>query len=153
MFNTLYSLGALEDALVLDLYAGTGAMGIEALSRGAARVVFVEQSRRAVGALRQNLETADVADRAEVVVSDVERYLDDSPPRFDLAIVDPPYSFEDWAELLEAVPAALVVIESGRTVELPDGWETHRTRRYGGTFVTVASPSSSEPDRAGSSPS
>ena len=141
VFNALYSLGGVDDARVVDLYAGTGAMGIEALSRGAAHAVFVERSRDAVSALRENLEMADVEDRAEVVSRDVRTFLRSSSARFDLAIIDPPYLFDDWDELLPLVSATLVVAESGREIELPSGWETHRVKRYGGTVVTIASPS------------
>ena len=153
VFNALYSLGGLEDAKVVDLYAGTGAMGIEALSRGAARAVFVERSPDAVAALRENLEAAGVEDRAEVVTRDVETFLRSSSEFFDLAIIDPPYAFDAWAELLPQVSASLVVIESGRDVDPPSGWETHRVKRYGGTVVTIASPHRSGPDNAGSSSS
>ena len=150
VFNALYSLGAVDDAAVLDLFAGTGAMGIEALSRGAARAVFVERSGEAVAALRENLETTGLTDRAEVVIGDVERYLAGATERFDVALVDPPYAFADWDGLLENIPADLVVIESGRAVDIPDGWETHRVKRYGGTVVAIASPRRSGPDPAGS---
>jgi 16S rRNA (guanine(966)-N(2))-methyltransferase RsmD len=71
------SLGELvARAAVLDLFAGTGAMGIEALSRGAAMAVFVERSPRAIASIRQNLERTRLADRARVVRSDVDRFLD-----------------------------------------------------------------------------
>ena len=151
VFNALYSLGGVQGATVLDLFAGTGAMGIEALSRGAERAVFVESSREAVAALRENLQTTGLADRADVVTGDVERYLDSAPGRFDVVLVDPPYAFDDWPDLLGRMSADLVVVESGRTVDVPDGWETHRVKRYGGTVVTIASPRRSGPDPSGSS--
>jgi len=150
VFNALYSLGGVEDAKVVDLYAGTGAMGIEALSRGAAHAVFVERSRDAVSALRENLEMAGVEDRADVVSRDVGTFLRSSSAWFDLAIIDPPYQFDDWDELLPQVSATLVVVESGRDIDLPSGWETHRVKRYGGTVVTIASPLRSGPDNVGS---
>ena len=70
MFNALYSLGAIDGAVVLDLFAGTGALGIEALSRGAERAVFVENSRSGADLVRQNVATCGMDDRAEVVVAD-----------------------------------------------------------------------------------
>lgn len=153
VFNSLYSLGAVEGARVADLYAGTGAMGIEALSRGAAHVVFVEEARDAVAALTENLRTTGVGDRAEIVVSDVRRYLEATSDEFDLVIVDPPYSFDGWGDLLERLPAALIVVESDRPVDVPDGWETHRVKRYGGTVVTIVSSRRSGSDLAGSTSS
>jgi 16S rRNA (guanine966-N2)-methyltransferase len=152
VFNALYSLGVLEGAHLVDLYAGSGAMGIEALSRGAARAVFVESSRDAVEAIRANLTAAGVEDRAEVVVGDVRRFLRSSEASFDLAIVDPPYSFADWEELLLELSAGLLVIESDRTIDVPEGWETHRVKRYGGTVVTIASSHLTGSDHSGSSP-
>ena len=74
---------------VLDLYAGSGSIGLEALSRGAAAAVFVERDRRALAALRRNVEGVGLG--GDVVADDVERYLSRSGGRFDLAFVDPPY--------------------------------------------------------------
>ena len=153
VFNMLYSLGGMAGAKVVDLYAGTGAMGIEALSRGADHALFVETSPEALAALRENLLTVGLEDRAEIVSRDVESFLRSSSTRFDLAIIDPPYAFDDWSELLAEVSAGLVVIESGRDIDLPSGWETHRVKRYGGTVVTVASPHRSGADNAGSASS
>ena len=75
MFNSLYSLDAIEGARVLDLYAGTGALGIEALSRGAAEAVFVERDPAVAAVLRSNLETTGLADRTAVMVTDADTAL------------------------------------------------------------------------------
>jgi 16S rRNA (guanine966-N2)-methyltransferase len=81
------------DAAVLDLFAGTGALGIEALSRGADSAVFVDQAPRAVAAIRGNLERTRLGERGRVVRSDVERFLEADLERpFDLVFVDPPYA-------------------------------------------------------------
>ncbi len=137
VFNALYSLGGVEGAVVADLYAGTGALGIEALSRGAEHAVFVERSRAALAALRENLEITGFADRAEVVAGDVARWLDGAEP-VDIALVDPPYAHDDWDELFARLRADLVVAESGHELELPPRWRIHRVRRYGTTVVTIA---------------
>src|SRR5882757_9379369 len=88
-------LGGVEGDEVLDLFAGTGALGIEALSRGAKQVTFVEQARAALRALRQNLRQLDLEPRAQVIAAPVERVLQ-SPSwpaeTFDLVLIDPPYS-------------------------------------------------------------
>ncbi len=144
MFNALYSLDdAVADATVLDLFAGTGALGLEALSRGAAHAVFVERNPRALRALEQNIDGTGT-DRAAVTVvrADAVDWLarrvgHDS---FDLALLDPPYDFAAWAELLAVLPVALAVIESNRDVtEEVTGaaWEIVRHRRYGATVVTM----------------
>jgi len=144
IFNALHSLGAIEDATVLDLFAGSGALGIEALSRGAAHCTFVEAAPAAVAAIRDNLAIAGVAERATIEVRTAEAYLATRPAPVDVALCDPPYAFADWPALLARVPAALVVCESDRPVELPSGWDAARTRRYGGTVVTFGRPAGAD---------
>jgi 16S rRNA (guanine966-N2)-methyltransferase len=140
-FNALGSLGAVVDASVVDLFAGSGAMGIEALSRGAAHATFVDQDRSAVRAIEANLEVCGLADRATVVTADVERFLAGARGRrWDLAILDPPYAHgaHEWLDLLDDLPAELAVLESDRAVEPPFGWAVLRSKRYGGTHVVIA---------------
>ncbi len=139
-FNALGSLGAVAGAHVLDLFAGTGALGIEALSRGADHVTFVESSPRALEVLRANLATCGLEDLATVVRGDAWRHLGGpaGDVTHDLALLDPPYAFDRWPELLAAVRAQVVVIESDRAVEPPVGAVVARQRRYGGTVVTIA---------------
>ena len=141
MFNSLYSLGVLEGARVVDLYAGTGALGIEALSRGAAEAFFVERVQAVAAVLRSNLETTGLADRAAVMVADVDAALIGlarQGRRFDLAFVDPPYAFDGWPELMGRIPAGLAVVESDRAVDAGPGFAIHHRRRHGGTVVTFA---------------
>ena len=152
VFNSLYSLGATEGARVLDLYAGTGALGIEALSRGAAEAVFVERDRAVAAVLRANLETTGLADRATVMAVEADAAVDElirRRRRFDVALIDPPYAFDAWPELLRRVPAALVVIESDRPVDVGEGFSIHHRRRHGGTVVTFASAAEGGPDPSG----
>ncbi len=139
-FNALHSLGAIEGATVVDLFAGSGALGIEALSRGAAHATFVDRDRRAVDAITANLATTGLADAATVQTTTVERALAEAAravQRWSLALVDPPYAFDEWEPLLAAIPADLVVVESGRPVAVPDGWRAIRERRYGATLVAI----------------
>jgi 16S rRNA (guanine966-N2)-methyltransferase len=137
VFNALGSLDAIDDARVLDLFAGTGALGIEALSRGATSAVFVEQQRKVADLVRHNLEHTGLVDRSEVVVASAERFLAGEPGAFDLALVDPPYAYADWDDLLKQLPADLAVVESDRTVTPPEPWVVVRERRYGGTVVSI----------------
>lgn len=143
VFNSLRSLDVIEGALVADLYAGSGALGIEALSRGAAHVTFVERDRHALAAIRANLEALGLTGSATVVPMDVDAWLaSGSGTRggFDLVFADPPYDFADWARLLGGVSAALVVAESGRALEPVTGWEIRRAKRYGRTHVALVEP-------------
>jgi len=132
---------------VLDLYAGTGSLGIEALSRGCERAVFVERDGRALAAIRENLRRTGFEGRAEVIRGDVGRALDrmlTDGRLFNLIFADPPYRIaatqvEGIMPRLGALlaPGGRVVIESG---EAPAGSTRAKkgvTRRYGGTFVTI----------------
>ena len=137
------ALGGLEGARVLDLYAGSGALGFEALSRGAASCTFVERDRRTAAVVQATAASLGVADRARVVVADAARFLVDAPA-FDLVLVDPPYA----APLTEALVAAIarVVAAGGRLVverdknaadPAPPGLSVTRDKLYGGTRVVV----------------
>jgi 16S rRNA (guanine966-N2)-methyltransferase len=138
IFNALTSLRAVRGATVVDLFAGSGALGIEALSRGAAAVTFVERDAAALRAIRTNLEGTGLAGPAATVVrADAVRWLDGAAP-FDLALLDPPYAFDGWPDLLARLPAGVAVVESDREVDLGDGWRTTRSKRYGTTVVTIA---------------
>lgn len=135
-FNMVASLGGLQGATVLDLYAGSGSLGLEALSRGAAHVTFVEADRRAADTLRANLAALGFGDRAEVLVAAVQQVLP-ALPDADVAFCDPPYADDPWLSLLAAVPAPLVVAHTERAVVVPTGWEELRQRRYGRAIVTI----------------
>lgn len=135
VFNALESAGLVEGMTFLDLYAGSGAMGIEALSRGADSCTFVERDRAALAALRSNLGSLGLDQQSRVVAGDVTVALGQLP-RVDIAIVDPPYRFDGWPEVLALVPSDFVVAESDREVPAPDGWRSERSRRYGRTFIT-----------------
>ena len=134
IFNSLGSAGLLDGALVADLFAGSGAIGIEALSRGAERCVFVERDRHALRALDENLDTLELRDRSKVMSSDAVS----SAPTIDADIVfaDPPYDFDDWHTLLGRLDVPLVVAESGVEIPAPTGWTVTRTKKYGRTRVT-----------------
>jgi 16S rRNA (guanine966-N2)-methyltransferase len=111
-------------------------MGIEALSRGAASVVFVDDASAAVSAVRANLATLGLEDQATVLREDVVRFLDRAHD-FDLALCDPPYEYASWDTLLTRLHAGVAVLESRRPVEVPPEWQVIRNKRYGGTLVTV----------------
>lgn len=114
LFNALAP--RLEDARVLDLFAGTGALGIEALSRGAARAVFVERDPRAVGAIRRNIAAAQVDDRTEVRRGAVPGALDGLEREgagFDLIVLDPPYGQDLPARTLRRLAASPLLAPGG----------------------------------------
>lgn len=143
IFNSLTAQGLVEGAVVADLFAGSGAIGIEALSRGAARAVFVERDRVAARVIADNLAALGLEDLGSVRVADVLTWVESSPDApYDLILVDPPYGFADWERLLAALvtfPVERVVAESDRPVEA-EGWDALSVKRHGGTVVSQLSP-------------
>ncbi len=140
VFDILASLGVVEGASVLDAFSGSGALGIEALSRGAKSVCFVESDRRAVAGIRANLDSTGfgATPGVRVVRAEVLEFLARAAgTRYDLALVDPPYDFERWRPLLEVLEADVAVLESSDQVEVPPAFLVRREYRYGGTLVTV----------------
>jgi 16S rRNA (guanine966-N2)-methyltransferase len=140
------------DARVLDLYAGTGAMGIEALSRGAEHAVFVDRAYEASAAIHDNLDRTRLADRATVVTQNVAAFVSEAPPStgpFDLVLLDPPYDVA--ASDLEGVLRSLgpdrlsdqgwtVVLTRGiksSTPVIPVHWAVARQLRYGDSLVIL----------------
>ena len=136
VFNSLGSMGVLDGATVVDLYAGSGALGIEALSRGAESCLFVERDRAALAALRENLKTLGLESRARISATDVLAYAP-GITSVDIALIDPPYTFTHWPELLTVLRAGLVVAESAAEVAPPDGWEQLKVKRHGRTVITM----------------
>lgn len=133
--------GRLDGLTVLDLFAGSGALGLEALSRGAAHATFVELARPSLKSLEENVRLLGAAGRATVVKGDALRYARQlGPGAFDLALADPPYGRGHAASLLERfgeVPFARELWVEHRTGEpLPD-LPGLRHRRYGDTTLTI----------------
>jgi len=136
----------IEGANVLDLFAGSGALGIEALSRGASNVTFVDVQPRGLAILRQNLDALGFKDRARTVRGDVVHWLEASPEAVaaaDFVFLDPPYEDVVLDRALRAldtrVADATVLAEHSRRQELPSltRLQFDRQRRYGDTMVTV----------------
>ncbi|MCU1453894.1 MAG: putative ribosomal methyltransferase [Acidimicrobiales bacterium] len=142
VFNALVSLDVVAGARVIDPFAGSGALGIEALSRGAASAVFVDTDRAARAVVEANLAATDLGDRASVRTGTGEQVLRRDGP-WDLVLLDPPYAFDGWDDLLVAAASSLaeegvIVVESDREVPLPPVLDWLRCKRYGSTVVTFA---------------
>ncbi len=139
----LASMDAIEGAAILDLFAGSGALGLEALSRGATTATFVERDPAAVAAIRANLAVVGAGpEQATVIPADAVRYVATAAP-VDLTFADPPYQFSAWPALLAGLAdrTALLVAETGSTWTAGSQWETVKVKRYGGTVLTIAQPS------------
>ncbi|MCW2726842.1 MAG: methyltransferase [Frankiales bacterium] len=138
LFSSLQSLTDLEGARVLDLYAGSGALGLEALSRGAGSVTLVEDDPAALHAIRENAKAVGLPG-AFVVPQKVATFLGGEPePRYDLVLLDPPYDIDILPTLEAVIPwlaeeAVVMVERSTRDPELvwPAGLVAERSRRYG----------------------
>ena len=124
IFNALDSVGAVEGALVADLYAGSGALGIEALSRGAEHCTFIESDRHALSAIHDNIAALGVTGRTRVMSGDVLVMVERID--CDVAFADPPYAFSDWPRLLDRLSAGLLVAEAAR------GWIPRPVGNSGG---------------------
>jgi 16S rRNA (guanine966-N2)-methyltransferase len=111
-------------------------MGIEALSRGAASAVFVDDDPVAIRTIRMNLDQTGI-NGGPVVRDDVLRWVRHAGS-VDLALIDPPYAFDQWEALLEALDAGVVVLESNRAVDPGEAWEVLREKHYGSTVVVLA---------------
>ena len=145
LFSMLASrLGTFEGLQVADLFAGTGALGIEAMSRGAAHCTFVEKDRGAVAALQQNLARFSATSRADVKSQSVEHASAPARP-CDLIFMDPPYATGLAAMALARIcnpawvaPSGLVSIETdGERLALPQGFEVEAERRYGKAHILL----------------
>ncbi len=138
LFNWL--AGSIEGARCLDLYAGSGALGFEAASRGAAQVVLVEKDERAVACMREQARVLG-ADQIDVVHADVRYWLQGQATRFDIVFLDPPFGDHDLGKRCAQLerdswlaPDALVYLETRATqasLELPDGWQLLRRQKAG----------------------
>lgn len=147
IFNLLESRLDLDGADVLDLFAGTGALGLEAISRGAASVTFVENQSRVLKVARQNAADLDVADHGWFLRSDAVSYLRRySGPPYDIILADPPYSLEAMARMPELAlphlkPHGVFVLEHDSRIFFDDHPNLDTHRAYGRTIVSVFRPS------------
>ncbi len=144
LFSMLAARGALAGARALDLFAGTGALGLEALSRGAEHATFVDDGRTAQDLIRRNIALTRTADRTDLLRRDATRLPPCPGAAFDLVFLDPPYGQGLGEKALQSAraggwiaPGALVVWEENAPMPAPEGFEPVDARRYGDTHVTL----------------
>ncbi len=142
VFSMINARMKLDAAVVLDLFAGSGALGLEALSRGAAGVTFIEQNRTALSVLKTNIDQLNVSDESVVLCRDAYRYLQDCSAVFDLVVADPPYGDSRVRDLPSLVRPllnqhALFVLEHGPTVDFGSADGVILTREFGRTQITL----------------
>ncbi len=142
-------------AAFLDLFAGAGGIGIEALSRGAGRVVFVDSSRESIAVIKQNIEKTEFSDLAHVVLSSAGAFLKKLSGSYDVVFLDPPYA-EELQPLLELIAASGVVKSDGLVIaehfrkqpspERAGSLFRYREARYGDTVLAFYKVVSQEPE-------
>ena len=138
IFNSLHSYGLVENRSFLDLFSGTGSLEIEALSRGAKSVVFVDHHAEAIDCIILNVEKLNYGSTSKILKTDALSFLE-RDDYFDVALLDPPYKYEHWGTLLKRVNAHSIVIESSEQVTLESDWEIIKSQKYGQTNLLIAS--------------
>lgn len=146
MFNIIQDW--VYDSQVLDLFAGSGALGIEALSRGASQAVFCDNSLDSIKIIKSNIEKARVADRSQIVSGDFKRCLRDMEAKnqsFDMIFVDPPYYEGLFEEVLDTISSCKILKKDGMVIVEHDakkpigqveGLEVYKEKKYGITMLT-----------------
>lgn len=134
----------LEEAAFLDLCAGSGAMGFEALSRGSKHATFVDSHPSAIAALKKNVASLDLAEQTTIVRSDAYTFLSKTTKIFDIIFVDPPYDSNLGARLIEQIdqgnfltPCALVLLESPKPLPTTSHLKLKKEKIYGNTSVYI----------------
>ncbi len=137
----------ISGARVLDLFAGTGALGLEALSRGADHVCFVDDGRKSLSLIKQNIQLTRSKGNTQVISRDATRLPANTDAPYDLIFLDPPYGKSMGQKALQAAreggwiaPEALIVFEENTPQLAPEGFEALDSRKYGDTHVTFMEP-------------
>lgn len=144
LFNVLNNTGVIPGARVLDLFAGTGALGLEALSRGAACVTFVDDGRVSSGLIRKNIEITRSKENTSLIKRDALKLGPNPDAAYDLIFLDPPYGRALGEKALAAAAAggwiddeALIVWEENAPMPAPEGYQLRDSRKYGDTYITL----------------
>jgi 16S rRNA (guanine966-N2)-methyltransferase len=152
IFNLIYGRLDLSSARILDLFAGSGALGFEAISRGAEHVTFVEKSPRVASVIQENARRLDIEAQVEIVVDEVERFVVRHRDfRFDALFADPPYTFRGVEALPDGLmgliaPGGLLILEHDGRYDFRDHNNVVVTRAYGRTKVSLFAPLPAEND-------
>lgn len=129
--------GEFDGLVVYDIFAGSGAFGLEAISRGASHVTFVEKSPEAAAVIKKNIATLGFEAQTTVLTTLAESATSQMD-RVDLAFCDPPYADDPWRQLLPAISADILVGHAEHEIELTEDWDELRRRRYGRAKIVIA---------------
>jgi len=148
VFNTLQNKFSFEDAAVLDVFAGTGSLGIEAMSRGAAHVDFVDSAEQALHLLRDNIARLQCESLCTVIKADAIGFIETTAKQFDLIFADPPYAFPGTASIPEKIfgrnllkKKGLLIIEHSKSTDFPESspYQLEARKEFGQTIVSFFS--------------
>jgi 16S rRNA (guanine(966)-N(2))-methyltransferase RsmD len=144
MFGVISARRELEGIRVLDLFAGTGNLGFEALSRGAKSIEFVDGSRYAITLIQKNADQFGVSSQVHCILSDVQRFIQGTPRSYDLVFADPPYDYPEMPELVDRIinggwlsDNGWFVLEHDRRHDFTDHSHCAFSKPYGRTVVTI----------------
>jgi len=144
LFSILDSRKYIRDATILDLFAGSGNLGIEAISRGAKSVLFVDQDRRNISHIEKLGKEFDIADKIRTVTSPVEKFLEGMPLPYDIVFADPPYDYPMIEELIDAITTEGWLADNGWLILEHDKRHDFREhphcayhKNYGRTYVSI----------------
>ena len=148
LFSILNSkVGNLTGKSVLDIFAGSGAMGLEALSRGAQTALFIDQDKASIELIKKNATSTRLLEKCKIIRADATQCISKQAEAFDLIFMDPPYSKQDTTELLQLLaekkllkPQGVICVETAHTTPLPDTVETlvqFDRRKYGLTSISL----------------
>ncbi len=144
LFSLLTHLDVIQDAKVLDLFAGTGALGLEAVSRGAAHATLVENGRKSLSVLSENIQLTRTQEQTSVLRRDATRLGTNPGVTFDLVFLDPPYGKAMGERAMKSAvaggwlaPGARIIWEEGGAIAPPVGFTQLDSRKYGDTVITI----------------
>ncbi|MEA2020741.1 MAG: 16S rRNA (guanine(966)-N(2))-methyltransferase RsmD [Patescibacteria group bacterium] len=146
--HSIFSMlqGLIKDAYVLDLFAGSGSYGLEALSRGAKKAIFVDIDNRCTKTIKENLKNMSLESRGEVIKMDAAKFVENADStKFDLIFLSPPYSMGSQIHILKQLknilsPKGIIIFDHAKETKLPqevDGLKTIRQRSFGATTISI----------------
>ncbi len=138
VFDSLRTNFSLQNTKVVDLFAGSGAMGIEALSQGASQVTFVENNLQAIKIIEANIVSTKLdRDKTTLVRANVLTWLSRCSFDFDLAFCDPPYEFSNWIQVFDLLKTKILVVESNKLLEVSNcPYDLYKVKKYGDTVIS-----------------
>ncbi|NGP77592.1 16S rRNA (guanine(966)-N(2))-methyltransferase RsmD [Balneolaceae bacterium YR4-1] len=155
LFSTIESWKYIRDSRVLDLFAGSGSLGIEAISRGAAEVLFVDQEPRNISHIEKLAQEFEVGDRIRTVTMDVKQFLQGPAVPYDFIFADPPYTYGELNEIVDSIfqnswlkESGWLILEHNTHYDFREHKFSLMEKEYGKTLISILSPQASKNDQS-----